>query len=582
MSSPAELTDTELRDELKALGFNAPPVTGMTRNTMEKKLQILRDKAAGIESSKKTPKGKRSPTKSTSSASRDSSASRTPPSRRSSSRGNREPQPTVVNESLNFDDDPAPVVTSPKRTTPTASKKVNVVPESVPRVIPPTPAESPVRTNRPVFKRTPTPTRPTLHKSREPVFRIDDEVFGHRIASQAEEDEDDHYETSRPLSPEEKRHFGSSRGQKQDSPLDKLKQFGSSAIGYLQKSGKKPQYVNHPSERGYFGTPGGRYSPVSPLKSHLREPSPSVASEIPKYILIFFMAFTTLLFVAYVFTAHSSTVEKGKAVIIGTVSDIGSLIYNYAIIPVIAAVLVIGVSTLLFYIYRRHKLSKLQLENKIRELADEISVKIRDGAGKGIKDDAIRDSIYPPTRISNDQKALYDKATTLLEASDTRIRVELRLVDGVETKLWFWNVPVADKYGSPFHRETLGVTRCLKIRDVPRVAAAQSIQKLQGEFNKLLESAKPILCEYRYSSETGQPPAMYLAFKSVRDSGEAFQILSRTSKFSCPLVVKYVTDQRFHERFPDLVFPVDPDEKKDLSYLYGSRNQLSDDNGGRW
>lgn len=104
-------------------------------------------------------------------------------------------------------------------------------------------------------------------------------------------------------------------------------------------------YVRHPSERGKYGTPGGRISPAF----RVRPTSPSNSSEVPKYLLMIFGSFTVVLLLAYVFTAHQKTVERTNRLIAGGLTELGSLVglflasvkdtvnfvYNYAVFPAI-------------------------------------------------------------------------------------------------------------------------------------------------------------------------------------------------------------------------------------------------------
>jgi hypothetical protein len=132
-----------------------------------------------------------------------------------------------------------------------------------------------------------------------------------------------------------------------ESPIDKLKRYGSSAYQYIQDKTSKLTYVRHSSERGKYGTPGGRISPAF----RARPASPSSSSDIPKYLLMFFGSFTVVLLLAYVFTAHQKTVQRTNRLIAGkyrfinvylflaSVTDTVNFIYNYAIFPTLVVAL---------------------------------------------------------------------------------------------------------------------------------------------------------------------------------------------------------------------------------------------------
>ncbi|CAD5226344.1 unnamed protein product [Bursaphelenchus xylophilus] len=558
MRSPSELSDLELRDELKALGFQAGPITGNTRNLMERKLQTLRDKAAGVEAPKKPQRVRKSPVKSPdpkpSRSPSSSSGRQAPPSRsRSNSRSRKETtDQRAALSSLDFDQEESNdmsstrrIVVSPnenayssRRNERTEKESSNSLPRSA-KLTPSEPVSPPP--NRSTFKRTPTPTRPTLQKSREPISRIDTGVFGSRETSQAEED--DHFESSRLLSPDERRRFNSQFGGKKESPLDKIKSMGSSAIGFLQRSNKK-QYVNYPSERGLYGTPGGRYSPIS-SRTQIREPSPSRTSDIPKYILIFFLSFTLLLFIAYISTAHSHTVEKGKAVVVGTVTDVFSLIYNYAVVPAICTVLFVGLGTVLFYFYRSNKANKEKFENAAMNLVDQIADRVRSAGIDGVAETHLRDQIYPPTRRSEEESRLW--------------RSESQLINGVECNVWIWVVAKPDGWQGSAIDETSpqklsrAPTRAFKIRNIDDGNRPREAERIKKEIEEKIAPVKALHYELKKSST--YEPYLFMAFNTIEDTTKAFQAL-HSQWFNGELLnVKYMHEDRYINRFPEVRFP---------------------------
>lgn len=148
------------------------------------------------------------------------------------------------------------------------------------------------------------------------LFSVFDGFKNNDASYSQAEDEDDHFESSRLLTPDERLRFTSfgSAKKKTNSPLEKLKSFGSSAVNYLARSDNN--YTHHASERGDYGTPGGRYSPVS-RRNITRDPVQNSGSDWPKIFLIFFIALTVILTTAYIFTAHSNTIARSQEVVFG-------------------------------------------------------------------------------------------------------------------------------------------------------------------------------------------------------------------------------------------------------------------------
>jgi hypothetical protein len=91
-----------------------------------------------------------------------------------------------------------------------------------------------------------------------------------------------------------------------------IKRFGSSATKFLQNKVNNLPYVRHESERGKYGTPNGRLSPVF----RPRADSSAQKSDLSKLLVMIFGSFTIVLALAYVLTAHSRTVARTNRLII--------------------------------------------------------------------------------------------------------------------------------------------------------------------------------------------------------------------------------------------------------------------------
>lgn len=91
-----------------------------------------------------------------------------------------------------------------------------------------------------------------------------------------------------------------------------IKRFGSSATNFLKNKVNNLPYVRHESERGKFGTPGGRLSPTFRPRV---EPSKQ-SNDLPKLLVMIFGSFTVVLALSYVFTANSRTVSRTNKLIV--------------------------------------------------------------------------------------------------------------------------------------------------------------------------------------------------------------------------------------------------------------------------
>lgn len=559
MVNISALSDAELRQNLIEYGHTPGPVTAATRSLLEKKLQKLVDAANGITPTKKTP------------AKKSTTPKRTPSASPSRSRAPQHEEPLSINDSI-ADEPDAPSRRSPGRpkksapSTPVVQQtsSVHSKPVTPSYSKPSTPATSkstystfskpntPASVSKPIsppktssFKRTPTPTRPTYQKNRSPPSVIDSNIFDNSknslggSYSQAE-DEDDHFESSRLLTPEERINFGSARKSK-TSPLDKLRSFGSSAVGFLQRSDKK--YVNHPSERGVYGTPGGRYSPIS--KRDSREQIPA-STDVPKIALICFLSFTFILAITYFFTANTETLHRGKEIVFGTVYELGSFVYNYAVLPIILVALAVGVVSGLFYLYRTNKVSKEKFEAETMNLVDQIAERVRSAGIQGVAEQHIRDKVFPPTRRTANEWKLWEAAAEFINSTDSRIRSESQLINGVECNVWIWVTAENEKV----NEQPEGPSRCLKIRGlIAEDFTSENLGKVKKYIYGKAAPAKPS----HYGEDLSSDSAIFVAFDNNKESYALFQKLNNKLINGNNVLCKYMMDDRYEARFPEWI-----------------------------
>ncbi|KAI6170871.1 Inner nuclear membrane protein Man1 [Aphelenchoides bicaudatus] len=565
MTDPRQLSNEELRDELNALGFNSGPVSTSTRSVMEKKLIKLRGNSSTASiRSPATPKSQ--PKRTGRSPGRPRRVLETPPSVDDAHSGFNLSNATSFTPPPRESPKKSP---SPRRsnsrtsTASTSSRKSNS--RGIPSPVVITAAEQSdneqqldiTPAQKSTFKRTPTPPRPTLSANRD--FTINRRPNTRRQHQFDVTDEyDESVESSRILTPSERRNMssgGRSRRQPGDeSPIDKLKRYGSSAYNYIQDKASNFPYVRHSSDRGKYGTPGGRISPAF----RVRQPSPSASSEIPKWLLIIFGSFTVVLLLAYVFTAHQKTVARTQRLISTSVADTANFIYNYAIFPTLMLALFVAAAFITFFAYKKRKVIREAQERRTMELVDRIADRVRSAGDSGIAEQHLRDNLLPPTRRTAQDLELWLAAVQFINNMDSRIRSESRLIKGVECNVWIWVNAASDAIGGwqgPVERisprasntPSKALTRCLKMRGLVDERPEYD-GEIRREVYSMLHPARPSHFAINHQQND---PSVYLMFTEYSDAKAAFDIF-HAQWFRGNLVsVKYVREERYAERFPE-------------------------------
>uniref|UniRef100_A0A183C3I3 Astacin domain-containing protein n=1 Tax=Globodera pallida TaxID=36090 RepID=A0A183C3I3_GLOPA len=95
---------------------------------------------------------------------------------------------------------------------------------------------------------------------------------------------------------------------------------------------------------------------------------------------------------------------------------------------------VVGVYKLADYRNRQ----KAEESRKLMLLVERITDIIYDSGSSGVAEPHVRDMIMPPTKRSGADAKRWQEAALFINNEDSRIRTEIRLIDGTECNVWIW------------------------------------------------------------------------------------------------------------------------------------------------
>jgi len=185
-------------------------------------------------------------------------------------------------------------------------------------------------------------------------------------------------------------------------------------------------YDQHEPARGKYGTPGGRLSPT--------RNSPESSSNIPKWLAMIFGSFTLVLALAYFSTAHPETIDRTNRFVL----DIAATVFDHAVFPGLFLAIAVGVIFLIYTIYKKYKNADEELKRSTMELVDKIAGRVQFANENGIAEQHLRDTFMPPTRRTEKDMELWNKAVSFINKLDSRMRSERRVISGVECDVWIW------------------------------------------------------------------------------------------------------------------------------------------------
>jgi len=151
---------------------------------------------------------------------------------------------------------------------------------------------------------------------------------------------------------------------------------------------------------------------------------------------------------------------------------------------------------------------------------------------------------------------VWNEAAAFINAEDSRVRTEIRLINGVECAIWVW-VPISQQQqkwqgsavDSPSNLPSRALTRCIKLRGIQFSTRASERNEVQEE---LLEKIRPVKPIHVNLSASPPEPVVYMMFRSLDDAKKAFFAYSSHWFQGALITAKYVRDERYAERFPEV------------------------------
>uniref|UniRef100_A0A0N5AY38 LEM domain-containing protein n=1 Tax=Syphacia muris TaxID=451379 RepID=A0A0N5AY38_9BILA len=571
MSDPAALSDAELRNELIALGANVGPITATTRSLYEKQLEKRRAAASGTVAPPVTKT--RSASKSPSRVSKKTVTTSTVEivQKRTSDRNGPKVNPSeltddivrnsvkefrngegVGNADLPQDTSPSKVLRSREigifQSSPTKQTRVSTI---YPGLSTPRSLNNPTASK--IAERVPTPPRVTRLTDRSSflpgsaktsyntsgVFSDITADFANQLGKR----------TNYSYMPSE-RFTNSSFLRSRAVNNDDEEQDDEEEDDHMESS-----RIIYPSENKYTNAYRTNVTKVPAYSSGRRS-----GFDISNMLLLFVICTLLLLFAGYFGVIHSEKVIAASLATAELTKATFSLLYTYAVLPIIVAASVCGAGTLLYILNKRLLSAKAARRKRVFDLVEKITDIIRESAANGqgyIAEPHVRDMLIPPSERAKGSAEWrrWQEAIRFINENDSRISTENRVINGVECAVWRW-VP-ANKLGwqgnafdgkSQLNVPDHALTHCLKLRGL--FSSAKSVDGADVERSLLqkLSPIKPLHVKVECGSKDG---VVFVRFASLNDCKTAFTAL-HGSWFNGQLVsAKYLRDERYEQRFPN-------------------------------
>ncbi|CAD6192468.1 unnamed protein product [Caenorhabditis auriculariae] len=473
------LSDAELKEQLKSHGVNVGPIVGTTRSIFEKK---LRD----ILSGKVKPNNK--PVSSNSSESSKPTSVRQKASSSSASSQSSSVPRKVVSEEEESDEDDEPIV-SPSFTPNTTNKPVTSTPESFstpdssdnsnatssyrhtaisekrgnvssstarqevlesrqridrPGATPPrnktlrTPfvangspkskhaGESRVRTS--VIASYTSPKHPVSSRKilSTPGIRTMHDLGS--TTAEEDDDEEDGIESNRVI-------YTSDASDRQNF----LGRTWDRVLGYDFKTSSKP------GERYDFRVGGSRTSVIKDPRTGkyiVKQTKAFSFSDALRICLITLCVLFGVLVVAYAITNQRESVKGFFESLKSAFRDTFNLFYRYTVLPALVSLFAVLLACGAFFGYKKYKEECDKEEDARFELIDRILKMIEDSSKEGvsyISQPHVRDVLFPPSRRRKTELARWEKAVAFIDTNESRVATEVRVLpNGHECAVWKW------------------------------------------------------------------------------------------------------------------------------------------------
>uniref|UniRef100_A0A1I8BT22 LEM domain-containing protein n=1 Tax=Meloidogyne hapla TaxID=6305 RepID=A0A1I8BT22_MELHA len=358
-----------------------------------------------------------------------------------------------------------------------------------------------------------------------------------------DDQEDDHTESSRIISPQ--RRFTGSYNKnlvgRKISPIDKFKDMGSSAWGFFSRSigtstpcsdfDYHNKYSTNKYRRSSNYVSSSNYAGVGSTKAF----NFSTISDYSRWLLLMLFAVLAVISSTYIYKVHTETLHS-------------------AFVSIKTAAFFYGI----YKLFQYRKLRKIEQKQTLIQLVERITDIIYESGFSGVAEPHVRDMLMPPTKRSNEDYKLWLEAARFINNEDSRVRTEIRLINGTECNVWIWigagkqrwqGTAVAE--GSPSSRvPDVALSCCLKLRGLNFSDNRTERDCLRKE---LLEKMSVVPKHIDFVNNTiSRESVVYLMLKDLNDAKKAFSALHSQWFDGNLITVKYIRDDRYAERFPGL------------------------------
>ncbi|XP_042225991.1 uncharacterized protein LOC121868997 isoform X2 [Homarus americanus] len=256
---------------------------------------------------------------------------------------------------------------------------------------------------------------------------------------------------------------------------------------------------------------------------------------------------------------------------------ITSAIYSFFYL-LVALITVIITAWLAFYCVRYHKRKAEEEKQQVYELIEQILEVLGGIGGPSGKDfvaiNHVRDSLIGP-RDRRAKKNLWDKAVQFIDHCESRVRREIQAVGGEDCEVWrwasgmphspsnslggdggvgrpptkMWQGPAFDTLG-PQYVPNVPPTSCLKIRNMFDCDVEFGDSWPLRIQDSILEKCEGISIVHIAVDRGSREGCVYLKCASLAEVGRAFRALHGWWYDGNLVTVKFLRDERYHQRFP--------------------------------
>ncbi|XP_076032178.1 LEM domain-containing inner nuclear membrane protein MAN1 [Oratosquilla oratoria] len=270
--------------------------------------------------------------------------------------------------------------------------------------------------------------------------------------------------------------------------------------------------------------------------------------------------------------------------------------FHYLLYMIMGSIFVCALISFGIFVFRYHKKKSEEEKHEVLELVEQILELLSSFAkhkGKScVAVNHIRDSLIA-LRERDTKGHLWEKAVLFLDQYETRIRREVENVGGEDCQVWRWvsdippspsilgplgdrSRPLAKTWqGQAFESlETthnlppVSPTSCLKIRNMFDCDVEFGDDWAERVQDSLLEKCEGILILHIAVDRSSKEGCVYLKCSSPAEAGKAFRALHGWWYDSSLVTVKFLRDERYHQRFPTARYasrPLGPSNNKRLS-----------------